>query len=172
MATKAASKTKVRADEDTLQITQARYDALVAELKHRQAVVAEEIANAIAEARQLGDLSENQPYTEAMERKEMNDARITQIEFILATAEIVAGGGDKNVVDVGDTVEVERVGDKSKKQFTLVGKSQTQEADPKVGKVSVDSPIGKALHKAKLGDTVVVSLPTGKVQYKLLKMVA
>lgn len=155
-----------------MQITQARFDALNKELKQRQGEIADEIAQSIAEARQLGDLSENQPYTEAMERKEMNDTRIAQIEFILSTAEIVAGNGDSNVVNVGDTVEVEKVADKSKKKFTLVGKSQTQEADPRQGKVSIDSPIGKALHKAKLGDVVSVDLPAGKVQYKVLKMVA
>jgi transcription elongation factor GreA len=71
-------------------------------------------------------------------------------------------------VSVGRKLEIQKDGGE-KKIVMLVGKSESQQADPSVGKISIDSPVGAALHESRVGDTVEVALPTGKVKYKVLR---
>ena len=76
-------------NESNLKMTQSSYDELVVELENRKEVLRKDIADEISAARELGDLSENHAYTVAMEKKEMNENRILEIEDILAVVEIV-----------------------------------------------------------------------------------
>jgi transcription elongation factor GreA len=168
MAIARTNKKNIDTDNSAVTLTQQGYDELTKELAYRKDAVRSEIAHAIKEARDLGDLSENAPYEEAMQKKEMNESRIEELEYIIANAEIIDPTAGGNLVIVGRKVEVEKNG-KEKKMIMLVGKSESQQADPSVGKISIDSPVGAALHEARIGDTVEVSLPSGKVKYKVLR---
>ncbi len=162
--------TKVREEEEVLMLTQSGYDQLVQELSHRKNVLRDEIANEIKLARDLGDLSENQAYADAMEKKEVNEARIESLEYMLSIAKVVSTSQDDKIVTIGHTIEIQKVGG-DKKKITLVGKESTQEANSSLGKISIDSPVGKALNMAQVGDTVSALLPAGEVKYKILRIV-
>lgn len=158
-------------DENLIKMTQSAYDELVAELENKQNVVRKEIAEEIAAARDLGDLSENHAYSVAMERKDLNENRISEIEDILKKSKIVEANTSDNFVSVGETVEIVNIDNKQTKVVTLVGSEETKSANPMEGKISTDSPIGKAIYNAKIGDTVEVVLPGRKVSYKINKLV-
>jgi transcription elongation factor GreA len=162
---------KTQKERDTLFVTQAGYDEMVSELENRKGALRDEIAQQINAARDLGDLSENQAYSDAMERKELNDNRIDELEYLISIAEIIDASASDNFIGIGHTVEIQKVGGE-KRTVTLVGKEASQQADSTVGKISIDSPIGMALNSAQVGDTVAVKLPAGEVKYKILKMVA
>ena len=162
---------KTQKDKDVLYVTQEGYDEMMRELEQRKGTLRDEIASQISAARDLGDLSENQAYSEAMERKELNDNRIDELEYMISIAEIIDASVEDNYIGIGHSIEIQKLGGE-KRVVTLVGKEAAQQADPTVGKISIDSPIGKALNSAQVGDTVSVNLPTGEVKYKILKMVA
>jgi transcription elongation factor GreA len=164
-----AKTTKTKEDQEVLMLTQQGYDKLVEELEHRKTVLRDEIASEIKQARDLGDLSENQAYADAMERKEMNEARIESLEYMISIAQVVSASTNDKIVNIGHTIEIQKVGG-PKKTVTLVGKESTQEGNPAIGKISVDSPVGKALNMAQVGDTVNVKSPAGEVKYKILRI--
>lgn len=168
----AKTKKNGKSDNTEMKLTQDAYNALNAELENRIKVLRKEIADEIAAARELGDLSENHAYTVAMEKKEMNENRILEIEDILAIAVIAKENTSDNSVSIGEKVEIQNLENKQKRVIILVGSEETKAANPLEGKLSVDSPIGKAVYNAKIGETVEVVLPTKKVQYKVLKLVA
>lgn len=168
---KARTSKSASSDRDVLIVTQEGYNDMTAELKHRLEVLRPQIAQEISVARDLGDLSENQAYSEAMERKEMNDNRISELEYLISIAQISSASDQDDIVSIGHTVEIQKVGG-AKRTITLVGKSETQQASPAEGKISVDSPLGKALNLSKVGDTVSVTLPAGEAKYKVLKIAA
>ena len=152
----------------TLKMTQPAYDELVVELNNRKEVLRKEIADEISAARELGDLSENHAYTVAMEKKEMNENRILEIEDILAVVEIVNENTSNNIVEVGDSVKIQNLDGDEKRTVTLVGSEETKAANPLEGKISVDSPIGKAIYNAQIGETVEVVLPLKTIKYKII----
>jgi transcription elongation factor GreA len=122
------------------------------------------IADAIKTAREQGDLSENAEYHAAKDEQQSMESRIAEIEYILANVEIIAkpkGKGDK--VQLGSNVELKNNNGKSK-QFQVVG---TVEADPLNGKISDESPIGKALMGKKLGEEVEIITPAETTKYKV-----
>jgi transcription elongation factor GreA len=140
-------------------LTQAGIDELRAELealKAKRVVTAE----AIKVARELGDLAENAEYQSARQEQERTDARIDEIEHILANVEVIKANGAK-MVGLGSTVTL-----KGKRDMTLqvVG---TIEADPLAQKVSDVSPIGKALLGKKPGDDVEIVTPAETLKYKI-----
>lgn len=123
-----------------------------------------EVAEAIATARELGDLSENAEYTVAKERQNQSEARIAEIEEILGGAQIIAADGD-GTVSIGDLVVVSLNGKES--TFNVVG---AVEADPTQNKISFESPLGSALMGKKVGDKVVFSSPSGEKVYTIVKV--
>jgi len=132
-------------------------EAELKELKGRRGEVAEKIS----EARDFGDLSENAEYDVAREEQGLVETRIAEIEDILLNAEIIkAGNGSK--IGLGSQVEL-KTGKKSV-NYVIVGRV---EADPMAGKVSNESPIGKALFGKKVGDEVVISTPKFNITYKI-----
>lgn len=138
------------------------------ELHERKVTTRKEIARAIKEAKEQGDLSENAEYTEAKRQQRENESRIIHLENIIRTAKVI----DRNkklgsgVVEVGSTVEVETKGKNMK--FEIVGSS---EADPLQGKISNESPIGRAFLGKKKGEEFKLELPNGnKVGYRILKI--
>ena len=125
------------------------------ELKSRRG----EIADKIAAARDFGDLSENAEYDAAREAQGLLETRIIEIETILQNASIIQAGGSSMVV-LGSTVELEANG--KTVVYTVVG---PVEADPLEGKVSNESPIGRALMGKAVGDTVTINTPKGELAY-------
>jgi len=125
----------------------------------------QEIAKSIEEAKQLGDLSENASYTEALDSQSFNEGRIAEVEELIRNAAIISKQFTETV-ELGATVEAEGE-DGSKKTLTIVG---SQEADPGQGKISNESPVGKAFLGHHKNDRVEVKTPKGMVAYKIVSI--
>ncbi len=121
-----------------------------------------EVAERLKAAKELGDLSENADYTAALEEQEYVESRINEISDILQNVEIIKSPGDKDKVELGNTVTLETEGKDI--SYTVVG---SLESDPTAGKISQESPIGKALLGAKKGDTVEITTPGGNRECKV-----
>lgn len=119
------------------------------------------IADKIAEARDYGDLSENAEYDAAREDQGLVESRIAEIEDIILNADVIKTSTSSKVT-LGSKVELKN--GKKVIVYTVVG---PVEADPIEGKISNESPIGTALIGKKVGDTVVVDTPKGKIKYEL-----
>ena len=117
----------------------------------------------LADARELGDLSENSEYAAAKQDLSFMDGRILELEEILHSAKLIGNNHSKTSVDVGCKVTL-HVGGKQE-EFMLVGE---WEADPMKKKISHESPLGKALMGKKIGEKVEVEAPVGKLIYKIL----
>ncbi len=145
------------------QITEEGRRELTAELEELKAGRAE-IAEKIAAARDLGDLSENADYDTARDEQGQAESRIAEIEDILQNAEIIAAKKSNKVI-VGSKVELKNGG--KNVTYRIVG---PVEADPAEGKISNKSPIGLALLGKKEGDTVEIKAPKGHTTYTIRKI--
>lgn len=125
-----------------------------------------DIAEKLKVARSYGDLSENSEYDEAKSEQAKIEARISELEYQLEHA-VIIDSADKNAVSMGSKVTVVRLSDKVEAVYEIVGFAQS---DPSNGKISDESPVGKALMGAKKGDTVVVEAPIGNLEYKIKKI--
>jgi transcription elongation factor GreA len=127
----------------------------------------EALAKRLREAIQMGDLSENADYHKAKEDQAFLEGRIQELEYILSSAIIVAENNNKReVVFVGATVTIQEA-DFEPEVFYIVG---AKEADPRGGKISHESPFGRALMDHRVGDVVEAETPGGKVRLKVLKI--
>ncbi|MBT4251026.1 transcription elongation factor GreA [bacterium] len=145
-------------------ITQEGLEKAKTELEKRKRVTRREVASAIKEAKEQGDLSENAEYTEAKRQQRENEGRIIQLENIIRTSEVVTNNGNKDIVSIGSEIEVENAG--KKMFFHIVG---SNEADPLKGKISNESPIGRAFLGKKKGEEFKVTLPNRNiVEYKIV----
>ncbi|OGI28761.1 MAG: transcription elongation factor GreA [Candidatus Moranbacteria bacterium RIFOXYA12_FULL_44_15] len=133
------------------------------ELEHRKTAVRQSIANAIKEAKEQGDLSENAEYSEAKRQQAENEARVAELEFLLKESTVVKRDESSQVVQMGSRVKVKFNG--SEMEFQIVG---SNEADPAEMKISNESPMGKAFMSRQKDDQVEVSTPGGKVKYAIL----
>ena len=146
--------------------TQEGYDALVEELNYLKNIRREEIKNDIAVARSFGDLSENAEYDEARNEQAKVEARIKDLEELIANAVIVDESKiDTSIVSVGSTVKVMDYDLDMEVEYTLVG---SNEADPASGKISDQSPIGRTLIGTRAGQDISVLTPGGELKMKLL----
>ena len=135
------------------------------ELQDLKVVQRKEIAQKIKEAREQGDLSE---YDAAKDEQRDIEARIEQIEKILKNAEVVVEDEvDLDKISVGCVVKVLDVEYDEEEEFKLVGSS---EANSLNGKISNESPVGKALIGARVGDTIKVETQAGEIEYKVLEI--
>jgi transcription elongation factor GreA len=149
-------------------ITKKGYEALKAELDRLRKVERPKVIEAIAEARGHGDLSENAEYEAAKERQGFIEARIAELERKLADARIIETANlSGDTVVFGATVVLIEQQSGEKKQYTLVGQD---EADLKNGKISVQSPVGKALIGRRVGELVEVQTPARLVEYEILEI--
>ena len=124
-----------------------------------------EIAEALKVARSFGDLSENAEYDAAKNEQAKNEYDIVLLENELRAAKIIDEDAiDLKTVSVGATVTLEAVGSGEKKAFQIVGSAET---DPRAGKISNESPIGKAVLGHKLKETVEVTTPGGVLKFKI-----
>lgn len=127
-----------------------------------------EIAQAIKEAKELGDLSENAEYSEAKSQQRDNEGHIIKLENMIRTHKVVNKKNNNEKVSLDSVIEVENKDLKKKIIFHIVG---SNEADPIEGKISNESPIGKAFINKKKGDLVRVILTNGKtINYKILNI--
>jgi transcription elongation factor GreA len=149
-------------------ITKKGYEALKAELDRLKKVERPKVIEAIAEARSHGDLSENAEYDAAKERQGFIESRISELEGKLADARIVeTAGRTSETVVFGATVVLVELEAGQKKQYMLVGQD---EADLKNGKISVQSPVGKALIGKRVGEQVTVTTPAKVVEYEVVEI--
>lgn len=152
----------------TVYFTAEGLEKLQAELQELKSKGRAEAAKAIAEARAQGDLSENAEYDAAKEAQGLLEKKIAELENSLANARIL----DNSKIDISKVTilsKVELKNLKMKKNFTYTLVSET-EANLKENKLSVSSPIGKAILGKKKGDKVEVQAPTGKIEYEIVKI--
>lgn len=144
-------------------------EALRKELDHLKNVERPRIAAAIAEARAHGDLKENAEYHAAREQQSFAEGRIMEIEGKLGNAQIIdISKMPKNgKVIFGVTVDIENTDTGETKTYRIVG---DDEADLKVGKISVNSPIARGLIGKEEGDTVTIQTPAGQVEYEIVEV--
>ncbi len=144
------------------------YKELVDELNYLKTTRREEIKNDIAVARSFGDLSENAEYDEARNEQAKTEARIKELEELVENAVIVDEDEiDTSVISLGSTVRVYDVDLEEEIEYSLVG---SNEANPLVGKISDQSPIGKKMMGAREGDILQVEAPAGTVTLKVLEV--
>ncbi|WP_028455343.1 transcription elongation factor GreA [Chitinilyticum litopenaei] len=153
----------------TIPLTVAGAEKLKQELQHLKSVERPAVIQAIAEARAQGDLSENAEYDAAKEKQGFVEGRIAELEGKLSNAQIIdpkalADTADGRVV-FGATVELEDLESEVKVKYQIVG---DDEADIKVNKISVSSPIARALIGKYAGDVAVVMAPSGEREYEVL----
>jgi transcription elongation factor GreA len=147
-------------------VTQAGYDKLKDELDELVNVKRAEVAERIKIAREYGDISENAEYDDAKNEQARIEARILQVEEKLRTAVIVSET-DTKTVGIGNVVTVVDKDSGDEEVYTIVGST---EADPLEGKVSHESPVGKALMGHKKGDVVEIPVPSGVLHFEIKKI--
>lgn len=153
---------------DRVPMTIAGYKSLEEELQRLKAVERPRIIAAISEARAHGDLSENAEYHAAKEAQGLNEGRIAELEDQLSRAEVIDVsklGGSK--IKFGATVSLVDEDTEEEKVYQIVGQS---EADVKSGKISITSPIARALIGKEAGDAIEVNAPGGGKSYEILKV--
>jgi transcription elongation factor GreA len=152
-------------------ITKAQYlsreglDKLRAELSELVERRRPEIATRIRDAKEHGDIMENAEYEEAKNEQAFVEGRIAQLEALIKNATIIDENHSTDHVQIGSTVTVQ--GDDGKQKFTIVGSA---EARPGEGRISNESPVGRALLGKKKGDTVVVNVPAGDTRYTIVRI--
>jgi transcription elongation factor GreA len=135
------------------------------ELEMRKTEMRQKIAAIIKEAKEQGDLSENAEYSEAKRQQAENERRIMELENIIRTSQVASFDKGIQTVQMGSRVKVKFNGEEQ--SFEIVG---SNEADPLSGKISNESPIGKALLGKKVGDKVKVETPGGEREYRILEV--
>ncbi len=138
------------------------------ELHQLETVERKNATNAVAEARDKGDLSENAEYDAAREAQALLEIKIGKLKEIIANARIVDNTKlDLSKVSILTTVKIKNIKNNATMKYTLVAES---EADLKSGKISVDSPIGKALLGKKVKDKVDVQAPVGNITFEIIEI--
>ena len=150
---------------ETKVLTKEGYKKLQEELEERRTTIRHGIAQAIKEAKEQGDLSENAEYSEARREQNENENRIGELEAMLKVSIVSNGHGQKGTAQLGSKITV-RFQDREM-FFTIVG---SNEVDPAQGRVSNESPIGRAFIGHSKGDVVTVETPSGGVEYALVEV--
>lgn len=149
-------------------LTYAGLKKLEDELHDLKVVKRKEVAEKIKEAREQGDLSENAEYDAAKDEQRDIEARIEELEKILKNAEIVVEDDvDLEKINIGCTVDVYDREFEEEMEFKIVGST---EANSLAGKISNESPVGRALIGKKVGDVVAVETQAGVIEYEVLKI--
>ncbi|MEL6192688.1 MAG: transcription elongation factor GreA [Bacteroidota bacterium] len=151
---------------ETTYLTKEGYEKLRQELSDLKGSGRTEIARQIQEAREKGDLSENAEYDAAKEAQGLLEVKISKLEGVIANSRII----DESEIDMSkayilSTVKVKNLKSNAEMKYTLVAE---QEANLKLGKISVKSPVGKALLGKEIGDVVDITIPAGVLQMEIL----
>jgi transcription elongation factor GreA len=146
-------------------LTKERLEEFKLELEELKNKRRNEVAQRLKQAKEYGDLSENSEYAEAREEQANVETRIFELEDLLKDAVVIEKTEGNGAIQVGSVITI-RKGDKTS-VYTIVGK---YEAKPEEGKISDESPLGKAFLKHKAGDKINVTTPGGVVTYEILKI--
>jgi transcription elongation factor GreA len=146
-------------------LTKERLEEFKTELEELKNTKRNDVAQRLKAAKEYGDLSENSEYAEAREEQATVEGRIFELEEVLKSAVIIEKGDGSGVIQVGSVVTIKK-GDKTS-VYTIVGK---YEAKPEEGRISDESPLGKAFLKHKVGDKINVTTPAGQMTYEILKI--
>ena len=149
-------------------MSQERLEAIKVELNYLETVREKEVAELIKEARSFGDLSENSEYDEAKTEQGKLYSKIAELKVLIENAEIVDNmdtDAPKDTVTLGSVVKV--LDEDFEETYEIVG---SQEANPRMGRISDDSPVGRALHGHRAGDVVTVMAPAGAIELKIVSV--
>ena len=153
---------------EKIPMTRAGHAALDEELKALKSIERPAVIKAIAEAREHGDLSENAEYHAAKEQQSHNEGRVNELEDLLSRAEIIdISKLSGTTIKFGATVKLVDEETEAEKTYQIVGE---QEADVKAGKISITSPIARALIGKGEGDSIEVAAPGGARDYEILSV--
>lgn len=142
--------------ENKIYVTEEGLQKLKDEYNNLVHVVREEVKSELAEARSLGDLSENADWDAARDKQAQVESRIAELESMLNHYELIdTKSGSKKIVNIGSTVKIEFLDTKEEAEYTIVGST---EADPLNGKLSNETPLAKAIIDARVGDTRTVDV--------------
>jgi transcription elongation factor GreA len=147
-----------------------RLEALKEGLTYLETVREKEVAEQIKEARSFGDLSENSEYDEAKAEQGKLYSKIAELKDLIENVELVDNVEEdlpKDSVTLGSVVDVIDLEDNMEETFEVVG---SQEANPREGRISDDSPLGKGLHGHRAGDVVTIEAPAGMLQFKIISV--
>ncbi len=149
-------------------LTKEGYQKLQDELDYLRTAKRQDVANRLHEAMEGGELIENAEYEAAKNEQAFVEGRIQELEMLLATAKIIEENGRKksDTIQVGSKVTIKE-GNFEAEMYTIVGAA---EANPREGKISHESPIGKAILNRKVGESVKVETPGGTYNVKILKV--
>lgn len=153
---------------DKYYLTKERFEELKKELENLKGTRRLEVADRLKQAKEFGDLSENSEYSEAREEQSRVETRITELEDILKKAVIITNEKDlssNGSAVIGSTVTVKKNG--ATFTYRIVG---SNEAKPEEGKISNESPLGRAFLDKKVGESVMVATPGGKADYQIMKI--
>lgn len=151
-------------------MSQERLDAIKQELYELETVRMKEVAEQIKEARSFGDLSENSEYDEAKNEQGKVYSRIEELKVLIDNAEIVDNmdaDTPKDAITLGSIVRVRDVEEDFEETYEIVG---SQEANPRAGRISDDSPVGRGLHGHRAGETVSIMAPAGELKFQILSV--
>ena len=151
-------------------MSQERLDELMKELEYMETVREKEVSEQIKEARSFGDLSENSEYDEAKTEQGKLYSRIAEYKDLIEHAEIVDNVDHnlpKDAVTLGSVVMVKDLDEDFEDKYEIVG---SQEANPREGRISDDSPVGKGLIGHRAGDTVTIPVPAGEIRLEILSV--
>lgn len=150
----------------TSYLTRQGFDKLQDELEHLRTVKRQEVAIRLHEAMEGGELIEDAEYEAAKNEQAFVEGRIQELEILLANARIVEESGKREIVQVGAKVTIQEE-EIEPETFTIVGPA---EANPRLGRISHESPLGRALMDHRAGDKVKVDAPDGPFYVQLLKV--
>lgn len=147
-------------------LTRHGYQKLLEELEHLRTVKRQEVAQRLHEAMEGGELIEDAEYEAAKNEQAFVEGRIQELEILLANARIIDEGGHRDIVQVAAKVTIQE-GENDPEMYTIVGPA---EANPREGRISNESPLGRALLDHRAGDVVKVDAPAGSFMVKILKV--
>lgn len=140
-------------------LTEEAIDKLKDEIEYRKVVVRRQINEDLKEARSHGDLSENFEYKSAKRDRARNESRIRYLERMIKTAKLIKDTTSKNEVGIGKVVSIRFLAEGEVEEFTIV---TTVESDPLNNKISIESPLGHAIYKHKIGEEIAITSPQGE----------
>ena len=150
-----------------VKVTKEKLEEMKQELDYLKTTRNDEIAEQIKIARGYGDLSENAEYDEAKNEQGKLWSRIAELEAEILNAVIIEESGSEDVVSFGSKIVIKFEDDEDEEEYIIVG---TREVNPKEGKISDESPIGKAVMKHRAGDVVIVDAPNGHLKCTILSV--
>ena len=153
---------------EKIKMSQERYDSLVEELNYLETVREKEVSELIKEARSFGDLSENSEYDEAKTEQGKLYSKIAEMKVLIENAEIPEKSeSDADTVNLSSSVKLLDLDENEEVTYKIVG---SQEANPMQGRISDESPIGRAIIGRRVGDTVTVEAPAGEMRFTVLEV--